>query len=63
LTKPPYVFLGVKTGYLDEAGYCYGAAAADASGNRVVAVVLGAETKESRFDIIKGLNLLGFRRF
>lgn len=55
LDKPPYRFLGGKTGYLREAGYCFGAAAEDADGHRVVSVVLGAETKADRFTEVKNL--------
>jgi D-alanyl-D-alanine carboxypeptidase len=55
LSEPPYTFLGGKTGYLGEAGYCFGAAAEDGEGHRVVAVVLGAETKADRFTEVKNL--------
>ncbi len=55
LTKQPYEFLGGKTGYLEEAGYCFGAAAQNGDGNRVVAVVLGAPAKEDRFREVKSL--------
>ncbi len=55
LTRQPYEFLGGKTGYLDEAGYCFGAAAQNGDGNRVVAVVLGAPGKDDRFREVKSL--------
>ena len=55
ISKPPFAFLGGKTGYLQEAGYCFGAGAADGDGHRVVAVVLGAGTKEERFEAVKKL--------
>jgi D-alanyl-D-alanine carboxypeptidase len=55
LSEPPYTFLGGKTGYLGEAGYCFGAAAEDADGHRVVSVVLGAATKADRFTEVKNL--------
>jgi len=55
LSRPPYSFLGGKTGYIDEAGYCFGAAAQNAAGDRVVAVVLGAASKEERFREVKKL--------
>jgi len=55
ISKPPFSLLGGKTGYLQEAGYCFGAAAADGDGHRVVAVVLGADTKEERFEAVKKL--------
>ncbi len=55
LTKPPYSFLGGKTGYLREAGYCFGAAASNENGNKVIAVVLGANSKDQRFQEVKRL--------
>jgi D-alanyl-D-alanine carboxypeptidase len=55
LDEPPYRFLGGKTGYLGEAGYCFGAAAEDGSGHRVISVVLGAETRADRFTEVKNL--------
>ncbi|MFA6603633.1 MAG: serine hydrolase [Patescibacteria group bacterium] len=55
ISKPPFSLLGGKTGYLQEAGYCFGAAAADGSGHRVIAVVLGADTKDERFSSVKKL--------
>jgi D-alanyl-D-alanine carboxypeptidase len=55
LDKAPYRFLGGKTGYIEEAGYCFGAAAENGDGNGVVAVVLGAPTKELRFKEVKSL--------
>jgi len=55
ISEPPYGFLGGKTGYLPEAGYCFGAAAHDGDGERVIAVVLGAPTKQARFDEVSAL--------
>ncbi|MDD5252135.1 MAG: serine hydrolase [Patescibacteria group bacterium] len=55
LNKPPYKFLGGKTGYIQEAGYCFGAAAENNDGRRVIAVVLGAADKEARFKEVKSL--------
>ena len=63
LDKPPYRFLGGKTGTLDEAGYCFGAAAENADGDRIVAVVLGAATRESRFQETKSLLYWTFDAF
>lgn len=60
LEKPPYTFLGGKTGYIQEAGYCFGAAARNDSGSGVVAVVLGASTKEQRFKEVKSLMYWAF---
>lgn len=55
ISEPPYGFLGGKTGYLPEAGYCFGAAAHNGDGGRVVAVALGAESKQARFDEVSAL--------
>lgn len=55
LSQPPYGLLGGKTGFLYEAGYCFAAAARNASGDKVVAVALGAPDRESRFRDVKDL--------
>jgi D-alanyl-D-alanine carboxypeptidase len=55
IARPPYGFIGGKTGYLDEAGYCFGAAARNGEGNRIVAVVLGAPDRQARFDEVSAL--------
>ena len=55
LDQPPYKFFGGKTGYLNEAGYCFAAAARNADGNRVIAVALGASSKEQRFLDVKSM--------
>jgi D-alanyl-D-alanine endopeptidase (penicillin-binding protein 7) len=54
LQKAPYSFLGGKTGYVDEAGYCF-AAAAERDGHRVIAVALGAPSKDQRFQDVKAM--------
>ncbi len=63
LSKPPYAFLGGKTGYLEEAGYCLGAAAENGDGRRVIAVALGADTIDQRFRDVKGLIFWAFDAF
>lgn len=55
LSEPPYSFLGGKTGFIAEAGYCFGAAAANSDGDRVLAVALGAPSKEDRFSDVKDM--------
>ena len=47
--------LGGKTGYLDEAGYCFAALWRNDLWEELVTVVLGAPTKEGRFTITKYL--------
>lgn len=55
LAKPPYRFLGGKTGYVDSAGYCFAAAAERGEGERVIAVALGSPAKDGRFHDVKSL--------
>lgn len=63
LAKPPYAFLGGKTGYIEEAGYCFAAAAQDGAGDRIIAVVLGAPSFETRFSEVKSLLFWAFDAF
>ncbi|MCE2436954.1 MAG: D-alanyl-D-alanine carboxypeptidase [Pseudomonadales bacterium] len=53
---------GIKTGYTDAAGFCL-AASAERSGMRLVTVVLGADSEESRIRDTKKLLSYGFRTF
>ncbi|MFA6198521.1 MAG: serine hydrolase [Patescibacteria group bacterium] len=46
---------GGKTGYTNEAGYCFAARASDGNGHRIIAVVLGAANDSARFQEVKGL--------
>jgi D-alanyl-D-alanine carboxypeptidase len=55
LARPPYRFLGGKTGYLSEAGYCFAAAAENEEGHRVIAVALGSPDKDQRFQDVKAM--------
>jgi len=55
LDEDPYRFLGGKTGYIAEAGYCFGAGAQNKDGDGVYAVALGTPTKEQRFREVKAL--------
>ncbi len=63
LEAAPYAFLGGKTGFIQEAGYCFGAAAENADHHRVVAVVLDAPSKENRFREVKALIYWAFDAF
>ncbi len=53
---------GLKTGTTDNAGYCF-TATAKRGDMELVAVVLGAETDEGRFDIAEALLDYGFNEF
>lgn len=55
LSEPPYSFLGGKTGFIAESGYCFSAAAANDDGDRVLAVALGAPSKEDRLSDVKNM--------
>lgn len=58
-----FQLLGGKTGYLDEAGYCFATAGQDTSGNKVVSVVLGAESKGARFQFAQELLQWAFENY
>lgn len=47
--------IGGKTGYVDEAGYCFAVASADKDGHQVIAVVLGSDTHYGRFSEARAL--------
>ncbi|MCM3785310.1 D-alanyl-D-alanine carboxypeptidase [Neobacillus mesonae] len=58
----PYSYAGVdglRTGYTDNAGYCY-AGTVHQNGNRFIAIVLGAESQEQRFSEAKELFNYGY---
>lgn len=51
MTDSPYVLTGMKTGYLDEAGYCFVVRSAkNRDADRVIIVVLGARSGSQRWD-------------
>ena len=53
---------GLKTGFTAKAGYCLSASALR-DGMELIAVVMGAETSQQRFDACKGLLDYGFANF
>ncbi|OIP79494.1 MAG: hypothetical protein COT39_03535 [Parcubacteria group bacterium CG08_land_8_20_14_0_20_48_21] len=56
LQEDPYTFMGGKTGYLDEAGYCLVSAVTSGDHTQpIIAIVLGSESKESRMQEVKSL--------
>ncbi len=61
--KQPFRLLGGKTGFLNEAGYCFGAIAENGNGDGLVAVALGAGSKDERFTEVKKLLYWGFDVF
>lgn len=58
-----YEVLGGKTGFIDEAGYCFTAKLKDKNGNSILAVVLNSETVDSRFQDMKSLVYWIFKNF
>lgn len=64
-TYSPYYFEGVdglKTGFTDEAGYCF-AGTAQQGNTRLISVVMGTEDDEQRFIETKNLLSVGFNKF
>ncbi|WP_211749822.1 D-alanyl-D-alanine carboxypeptidase family protein [Paenibacillus sp. Marseille-Q4541] len=60
--KGPYAYSGadgLKTGYTKAAGYCL-SGTVEKNGQRLIAIVMGAETQEQRFDEAKQLFDYGF---
>ena len=53
---------GLKTGSTDKAGYCI-SATAERDGTKLIAVVMGAETRDERNSIAKSLLDLGFSNY
>lgn len=53
---------GLKTGFTDSARYCL-SAAAERDGLELIAVVMGAETSEKRFETAKSLLSFGFANY
>ncbi|MBT4277408.1 D-alanyl-D-alanine carboxypeptidase [Candidatus Falkowbacteria bacterium] len=53
--KSEYLLLAGKTGYLDEAGYCFLSQFKDSQGNEVITVILGSNSGKTRFQETKGL--------
>ena len=53
---------GLKTGFTSGAGYCL-AASAQREGMELIAVVMGAETSQKRFDACRGMLDYGFANF
>ncbi|MBU4375753.1 serine hydrolase [Patescibacteria group bacterium] len=54
---------GSKTGYLEEAGYCLMTRAKNGNGEQVIAVILGADTREQSFSETEELLKYGLRKF
>ena len=52
---------GLKTGYTANAGYCF-TGTAEKQGSRLVAVVMGTESKEARFEETRKLFDYGFAK-
>jgi len=55
LNRDPYSIIGGKTGFLPQAGYCLAIRVQEEGGRDLYVVVLGAASKELRFQEVKGL--------
>lgn len=55
LNQSPYTILGGKTGYLDEALYCFAVGVRDKNGKNIIVVTLGTPSSDERFLQAKGL--------
>ena len=53
---------GLKTGFTSQAGYCL-SASAERGGMELIAVVMGSETSQKRFDACRGMLDYGFANF
>ncbi len=63
LNKPPYKIVGGKTGFLPEAGYCFGAVVSREGAGEILVVVLGSESKYGRFQDAKALAAWAFKAY
>ena len=63
LNQEPYRVVGGKTGFLPEAGYCFGAVVSEGGGREIIVVVLGSKTKEGRFQDAKALAAWAYKVF
>lgn len=61
--QSPYSIVGGKTGFLPEAGYCLGTIFSNEQGGEIIVVVLGAPTKEGRFQDVKSLAVWAYKTF
>lgn len=63
MNQPPYKIVGGKTGYLPEAGYCFGAVFSEKDGHELTVVVLGSDSKQGRFQDAKALAAWAYKVF
>lgn len=58
-----YKILGGKTGFIDEAGYCFATKASYKNGNEVISVILDSSTIDNRFQDMKALLYWTFKNY
>lgn len=63
VNQDPYKIIGGKTGFLPEAGYCFGSIISENSIHEIIVVVLGSYTKQGRFQDAKALASWTFKVF
>lgn len=63
MNKPPYRIVGGKTGFLPEAGYCFGSIFSQNEKDEIIVVVLGSDSKQGRFQDAKALAAWAYKVF
>ena len=63
INQDPYRIIGGKTGFLPEAGYCFGALISENDVHEIIVVVLGSYTKQGRFQDAKAMAAWTFKTF
>ncbi len=57
------IITGGKTGFIEEAGYCFAVEIEDINGNKIIVVVLGSDSEDKRFSEAKFLASWTFKSF
>lgn len=63
LNKDPYNIIGGKTGFLPEAGYCFGGMFSENGSHEIAVVVLGSKTEPGRFQDAKALAAWAYKAY
>ena len=63
LNQPPFQMTGGKTGFLPEAGYCFGAVIAEHGAHEITVVVLGSDSEHGRFQDAKALAAWAYKAY
>lgn len=63
MNQPPYHIVGGKTGFLPEAGYCFGSIFSENGKDEIIVVVLGSDSLQGRFQDAKALAAWAYKVF